>query len=141
MNFVSFAIVLAAINLPTSEPTDYKTAFQRAQQDNKPLLILVTAEWCPPCRMMKQTTIPQMVDDERFRDFHFALVDVDKDTKNARNLIGDGLVPQLIIYEKNGDGWETRSVMGFQSVAQVETFLESSRPIRTAEAETLVVDQ
>ena len=32
MNFVSFAIVLAAINLPTSEPTDYKTAFQRANQ-------------------------------------------------------------------------------------------------------------
>lgn len=140
MNFVPFAIVLATINLP-SDPTDYKTAFFRAQEDNKPLLVLVTAEWCPPCRMMKQTTIPEMVDDNRFRDFHFALVDVDKEPKNARNLIGDGLVPQLIVYEKKDGEWDTRSVMGFQSVAQVETFLEASRPVRTAEAKTLVVDQ
>ncbi len=141
MNFVPVVFVLAAINL-SSDPTDYKTAFNRAQQDNKPLLILVTAEWCPPCRMLKQTTIPTMVEDNRFRDFHFALVDVDQEPKNARNLIGDGLVPQLIIYQKKEDGqWNTRSVMGFQSVTQLETFLEPSRPVRTAEADTLVVDQ
>ena len=37
------------------QPTDYRTAYNQTQQGTKPLLVLVTAEWCPPCQVMKKT--------------------------------------------------------------------------------------
>ena len=32
------------------QPVDYRTAYENAQKGDKPLLVLVTAEWCPPVR-------------------------------------------------------------------------------------------
>ena len=137
MNFVPVVFVIAAISgINHSEPTDYKTAFNRAQQDNKPLLVLVSAEWCPPCKMMKKTTIPQLIEANSFKDVHFATVDLDQQPVDARNLIGSRGVPQLVMYEKHEGSWKVRFLSGYQDVAKVETFLNQSDAIRTAQAQT-----
>ncbi len=142
MNFVPVVFVIAAISgMNTSEPTDYKTAFNLAQQDDKPLLVLVTAEWCPPCRMMKQTTIPRLIESNKFKDVHFATVDLDRNSTDARNLIGSRGVPQLVIYEKQNEAWKVRFLSGYHDVASVESFLNQSTAIRTAQAQLQVVDQ
>ncbi len=142
MNFVPVVFVIAAISgINNGEPTDYQTAFNRAQQDDKPLLVLVTAEWCPPCKMMKQTTIPQMIEAKQFDGVHFATVDLDKNPTDARNLIGTRGVPQLVIYEKQNDAWNVRFLSGYQDVAKVQSFLGQSPTIRTAQADLQVADQ
>ena len=142
MNFVPVVVVIAAISgINNSEPTDYQTAFDRAQKDDKPLLVLVTAEWCPPCKMMKQTTIPQMIEGKKFDQVHFATVDLDKNPTDARNLIGNRGIPQLVIYEKQNDTWNVRYLSGYQDVAKVESFLSQSPTIRTAQADLQVADQ
>lgn len=150
MNLVPVLLVLASLNLSTtpadyadpSEPTDYKTAYKRAMKGDKPLLVLVTAEWCPPCRMMKQNTIPQLLNNKGLDSFHFATVDLDKNAKDARNLIGNGQVPQLILFKKNEQGkWKTKSMTGFASVEIVKSFLGTPEAVRTAEAETTSIDQ
>jgi thiol-disulfide isomerase/thioredoxin len=140
MIFVPVVLVVSVLSqVQGSEPTDYKTAFKRAQQDDKPLLVLVTATWCPPCRLMKQTTIPQMIEENRFQSVHFATVDVDKNPKDARNLIGSRGVPQLILYEKIEGAWQVRYLAGYHDVSSVETFLNKSQRIRTANSRSLMV--
>ena len=134
MNFVS-AIVLIAAASSVNEPIDYKTAYHRAMKGDKPLLVLVTADWCSPCQVMKRTTIPTMLSQNKFKDFHFATVDVDKQTKIARQLVKSRGVPQLIIFEKKKGVWMTRNLPGVQSVASVESFLDKSLSTRTAQAD------
>jgi len=110
-----------------SVPTDYKTAYSQAQSGDKPLLVLVTAEWCPPCRMMKSTTIPSLMRANAFEEFNFATVDLGTQQNLARKLIGGRGVPQLILFEKHGDRWERRYLSGMQSVASVKNFMDASQ--------------
>ncbi len=140
MNYVPVILVLAAFT-NSSEPTDYKTAYERAMKGDRPLLVLVTAEWCPPCQKMKRSTIPALIHDNRFRNFNFATVDLDRDQKNARKLIGNGTVPQLIVFEKHDQQWKVRTLLGYNSAESVEAFLAGSERVRTAHANTLAVDQ
>lgn len=115
------------------EIVNYKTAYNNAQAGDKPLLVLVTAEWCPPCQALKRTTLPELNKKEAFQNFHFSVVDLDADEKVGRQLIGDRGVPQFIMFEKVGDQWIKRHVAGYQTVAQVEAFMAQAKKIRLAE--------
>ena len=83
---------------------------------------------------MKQTTIPQLMQKESFKDFHYSTVDLDKEEKLARELIGQRGVPQLIMFEKLDGKWVRRYLRGAQSVATVEAFVAQSGMLRTASA-------
>jgi thiol:disulfide interchange protein len=138
MKFFQLTLALSALVwfstvLVAQEPLDYRTAFKNAQAGEKPLLVLVTAEWCPPCVLMKQTTIPTLIKKEAFKDFNYATVDLDKEEKLARQLIGDRGVPQLIMYEKQGDQWVRRFLSGYQSTDKVEIFMAQVGKVKIAE--------
>lgn len=130
------AIMLASTVMMTSSPTDYKTAYEKAQTGDKPLLVLVTAEWCPPCQVMKKTTIPQLMQKNAFKDFHYATVDLNANEKLARQLIGNRGVPQFIMFEKKNDRWVRRYLRGVQSSNSVEAFMAQAETLRTADAST-----
>ena len=117
-----------------AETKTYKEAYQDAQAGDKPLLILVSATWCPPCQVMKQTTIPQLMQNNAFKDFHYATVDLDQEEELARELIGDRGLPQLIMFEKSNGKWVRRYLKGIQSVATVEAFVAQASSLRTANA-------
>src|SRR4051812_34171462 len=56
---VSFA--LAAVlqcALLGANPGSYHTALQEAQKQQRPLLVLVGANWCPGCNAMKTRVLP-----------------------------------------------------------------------------------
>ena len=134
MNFATTLLLVATIT-GNGEPTDYKTAYSKAMKGDKPLLVLVTAEWCGPCQTMKQTTIPELLSQNKFKDFHFATVDWDRDGELAQQLIKGRGVPQLIVFEKVDESWKKRYLTGVKSVAAVEAFLQKSEGIRTAQVE------
>ena len=125
----SFVVLFAtcAMLVDGSQPIDYTTAYARAQSGDKPLLVLVTAEWCPPCQTMKATTIPELMSKNAFKDFHYATVDLGKEEKLARKLIGTRGVPQFILFEKNNEKWEKRYLRGIQSAQTVEAFMARSQ--------------
>ena len=112
----------------------YKEAYHDAQAGDKPLLVLVSATWCPPCQVMKQTTIPQSIQKNAFKEFHYATVDLDQEEDLARQLIGNRGLPQLIMFEKNQGKWVRRYLKGIQSVATVEAFVAQASSYRTADA-------
>ncbi|AWM02211.1 thioredoxin family protein [Bradyrhizobium amphicarpaeae] len=76
--FSKAMLVAAALVLPTlahaAQPYEPK-ALQAAQAANKPVLIEVTAPWCPTCR--KQKPIVQQIEQERP---DLVILDVDFDS-------------------------------------------------------------
>jgi len=98
-------------------------------------LVLVTATWCPPCQQMKQTTIPELMQKETFKGFHYSTVDLDREETLARQLIGQRGVPQLIMFEKQDGKWIRRYLRGAQTVQTVEAFVAQSGQLRTASAD------
>ena len=103
----SLLLMMSVAILATTgnEPTDYRTAYQKAKRGDKPLLVLVTADWCPPCQTMKNTTIPRLLSKDAFKGFHYATVDLDAEEILARKLIGNRGVPQLIVFQQNKGRW------------------------------------
>ena len=140
--FFSMAIItFAAQNVNAQQPVNYKTAYERAQAGDKPLLVLITAEWCPPCQVMKTTTIPELMRKSAFKDFHYSTVDLDKEATLARQLIGNRGVPQLIMYEKRDGQWVRRYLRGYKSAQTVEAFVAQANSLRTASAQSAIVDK
>jgi len=133
-NFLLMAIVVSATSVSAQQPTDYFTAYKKAQEGDRPMLVLVTAEWCPPCKVMKSTTIPELMKRNAFSQFHYATVDLDAEQRLARQLIGDRGVPQLIMFEKQNGEWVRRYLRGIQTPATVEAFVAQSAFVRTANA-------
>lgn len=133
MTMVASSLVLLSSVLVAQEPLDYKTAYKNAQAGEKPLLVLVTADWCPPCQVMKTSTIPTLVKKEAFKEFNYATVDLDKEEKLARQLIGNRGVPQLVMFEKQGDQWVRRILSGYNSPQQVEAFIAEVGKVKVEE--------
>ncbi len=138
-----------AQDIPTSESAatsstvstqpilDYASAYRLAQSGDKPLLVLVTAEWCAPCQSLKKSTLPEMLERGGFSDFHFAMVDVDRDATTAAKLTENRPVPQFIVFEKNGATWKKRYSIGFLGTTDLQAFLAPSLPstVRIAAAD------
>ena len=141
MNLISALMIIAVTGLAVDNPTDYKTAYGNAQNGDKPLLVLVTAKWCPPCQVMKSTTIPTLMAKQAFKEFHYATVDLDAEEKLARQLIGNRGVPQIILYEKHNDKWVRRYLRGIQTPETVEAFVAQALTPRTASAQPVIADK
>lgn len=138
MKLIVLLLAGALVGANDNEPTDYKTAFQKAQNGDKPLLVFVSAEWCPPCQTMKATTIPSLVKKDAFEGFHYATVDLGKEQELGRRLIGQRGIPQFIVFEKKDDKWQRRYLRGIQTPASVEAFIaQSQKATRTASAQQL----
>ncbi|QEG20874.1 thioredoxin family protein [Mariniblastus fucicola] len=125
----------AAEKSSSKEAMTYSKAYKKAQAGDKPLLVLVTAEWCPPCRQMKANTLPTLFQRDTFHNFHFAMMDYDKESKLADKLIGDRGLPQLIMFEKSNGKWLRRYLTGnkgLHSIAGVESFVAQAGTYRLA---------
>jgi thiol:disulfide interchange protein len=129
-------LVTAAHVAIAQEPVDYRTAYHQAKEGEKPLLVLVTADWCPPCQIMKRTTLPELIEKKAFENFHFSKVDLDKEEALGRQLMGNQGIPQLIMFEKQGDKWIKRNLVGIQTVEQVKAFMAQAQSIRLAKNPT-----
>ncbi|HUT10240.1 MAG TPA: thioredoxin family protein [Thermoguttaceae bacterium] len=102
----------------------YAQAHREAEQ-GKPLVVLVSTEWCTPCQTMKKTVIPEVRKRGLLAKVAFAIVDPDRDQGLAERLTGGNpVVPQLIMYRKAPDGWKRTVLIGGQSVEGVEEFIK-----------------
>lgn len=137
---LTLALLTVTTAASAQEPVDYATAYHRTVEGDKPLLVLVTAQWCPPCQIMKSTTIPELVAHNSFAGVNYAAVDYDAQSELATQLIGDRGLPQMLIFRKVGDQWEKRFLAGIQTVASVEQFMTDAGIVRVAAAKPEAVD-
>ncbi len=123
----SFAAVLIMnVLLGTQDAEQYNVAYAQAQENGKPLVVLVGAEWCPGCVKMKNQVIPVMKSNGSLEKVQFAQVNTDNDPDLAEQLMRGQSIPQLIMYTKTDTGWKRSQMTGPKTVSEVEGFIQSN---------------
>jgi thiol:disulfide interchange protein len=108
----------------SASPSSYFAALDDAQAHNRPLLVLVGADWCPGCQTMKHHVLPQMARTGSLRSVSLAVVDADSEPEVARQLMRGGAIPQLIVYSHKADGsWHREQITGEASDAEVRSLI------------------
>lgn len=106
------AIVLSLVLLG-ADPS-YADAYNASLKDHQLLIVLVSTEWCGPCRKIKQD--PHILPALRKHDGHFAYLDADKEPDTAKSLAVTS-VPQLIVYRYDRKlGWRVRRFLGYDDI-------------------------
>jgi thiol-disulfide isomerase/thioredoxin len=114
-------------------PETYSAARQATAKTGKPLVIMVSTDWCPPCQVMKRTILPRVREHGLFRKVAFAHVNPDEDAELANQLTGGGPIPQLVMFRKTSKGWLRKKLIGGQSVETVEEFIKEGLAMDKAE--------
>ncbi len=132
MIHLTLNMLLSAAAL-TAGANDYATAFKQTEETGKPLVVLVGADWCPGCRTMKYSTLPEVEKKGALGKVAFAYVNTDADSALAGKLMKGGSIPQLVMFQKKSDGsWTRKQLTGAQSAGSVEAFLNVGEPDATS---------
>ena len=111
----------------------YAEAHKVAMQTNRPMVVMVGADWCPACERMKEEVLPQVRERGLLRKVAFAIVNLDREKELGDQLVRGGPIPQMLLFRRTSDGWRVRRLIGSQSVEAVESLLnEGLRAEETA---------
>ena len=130
--FAMSLVLQAAVLAGGAQP--YEVAFQNTQENNRPLLVLVGADWCPGCVTMKRSVMPRMVQSGKLQTVNFAEVNSDLDPAVASRLMRGGSIPQLIVFAKTPNGWYREQITGATSEAGVQALIRRAEQVQRAAA-------
>jgi thioredoxin-like negative regulator of GroEL len=131
---VTAAIVLQQMIL-MADPS-YQVALKEAQVQQRPLLVLVGATWCPGCQTMKQQVLPSLARRGGLKEVSFASVDADSEAATARQLMRGSAIPQLIVFSQMPDGqWHRDQIVGETSEAQVQSLIARALKVQAPATE------
>ncbi len=103
----------------------YAEAYREADESGRPMLLLITADWCPGCQVMKNSTLPQLARQGGLEDVSLVILNYDQNTALCRKMMRGNSIPQLVLYYKHESGWRRRGLVGKQSVATVSAMIKS----------------
>jgi len=87
--------------------TEWDRGIDAAEKSGKPLLVLFTADWCPPCRTLKEEVFSRSAVMSRLRaDFTLVKVDLtDRAGPNNRIAMDYGVrgIPCLMVFNSRGE--------------------------------------
>jgi thiol:disulfide interchange protein len=115
-------VVLSLVLVVTGsakQPPSYEDALQQAQEENKPLLILIGAKWCAACEVMKRDTIEPMKHSGELKDVIVTYLDKDSRPELAQQLMKGETLPQVVMFCKDQDQWRRLSLTGMQSKSRM----------------------
>ena len=127
-----FAAVLAGGGAVESAPShDYTLAYHRSIANQRPLMVVVGAEWCPAFVQLKNSTIRTMQQKGELDHVNVALVDRDTNPELAARLMdGEQMIPQVIVFAQDGAGqWQSRKLTGFQPAQPIRSLIRRVLPI------------
>ncbi|MFM1921864.1 MAG: hypothetical protein RLZZ303_3498 [Candidatus Hydrogenedentota bacterium] len=90
--------------------TDFEAAKAAAAKDSKLIFMDIYADWCPPCKMLEQTTFPDPTVKAALSEFVLMKVDADKEMELVERY-SDGSLPTLVVLDATGKMLD--STMGF----------------------------
>jgi thioredoxin-like negative regulator of GroEL len=123
------AAAAPAVSAVSAEPltweSSFATALQRAQNENKPLFIDFTGEFCGWCRVMDREVYGNPKTAERLKGFVRLRVDIQKDTQTAL-AFGAQSVPRALVI--NAHGQVVADEMGYMPLDRFLVWLDGSTP-------------
>jgi thiol:disulfide interchange protein DsbD len=118
-------------------PFTFQAAREAASQ-GKPVVVLFTADWCPPCRKLKATTFPDPRVVEAMRAFVPLKVDLTSGTpRELRTLVAQWRVrgvPTVVFLDRQGRPMADLTMVGYRPpeafLALLQRALAASGPAR-----------
>jgi thiol-disulfide isomerase/thioredoxin len=138
------AVLLVSPAETTNTPVDtYAEAHHETTETGRPLVVMVTTDWCGPCQTMKRNILPKLRERGLFKKVAFAQVNADRESRLAKELTGGGPVPQLVMYRRTKNGWLRRKLIGGQNLETVEKFINEGLALDQADRQdsTTISDQ
>jgi thiol:disulfide interchange protein len=131
MLHVAALTLLAVLNAPasTDEQIPYDAAYRRAQEEKKPLVVLVGADWCAACKTMKADTISTMKGAGEFKEVVFTQVDKDIQPEIAQQVMQGNTLPQIVVFCESEQGWKRFSLTGMQSERRVKELIRKAAEV------------
>ena len=117
----------------TAAGQDYATAYQQTTESGRPLVVLIGADWCPGCRQMKYSAIPEVEKAGGLKKVAFAYVNADQQSDLAGKLMQGSSIPQLVVFHKTEAGWKRQQLTGAHSASAIQSFLDRAREAPVAE--------
>jgi thiol-disulfide isomerase/thioredoxin len=114
----------------------YQDAYEQADKEGKPLLVLVGADWCPGCRTMKEEKIPELERDGGLSQVVFATVNTDEKPELSKRLLRGNSIPQLVLYIRSGKSWRRSQLIGVHEPGNIRQFIRSQIAASRAEEGT-----
>jgi thioredoxin-like negative regulator of GroEL len=134
---------LAAVSLAcltTGADSTYAEARKTCTETGKPMVVLVGADWCPACKVMKDRVLPQIRQHGVLRRVAFAQVNYDREKELAGQLIAGGPIPQLLVFRREGSAWRLRRLIGGSDVGTVESFISQGIEPEKADSKSGNID-
>lgn len=134
-------LVLAlAISVVSTEakPLSYEKAFAKAEQEKRPLVILVGAKWCASCQIMKKETLEPMKQAGKLDKVVVTYVDKDDRPELAEKLMRGATLPQVVVYTKKTGSWKRYSLTGMQSPKRMTELLARANGAKGTQGQQIV---
>lgn len=121
---IFLAVVLSSVTSDQSLQQNYADAYRQSVDEEKPLMVVVSAPWCPACNVLKESTIKPMANSGELDNFSVTVINQDDDPELAKELTeGEKMLPQIIVYTKDNGRWKRRKLMGYQPKQPVRSLL------------------
>ena len=101
----------------------YDQAYHQSLESGQPLLVLVGADWCGACQVMKKKVMPQLQQDGALKDIHCTELNLVDDEELASRISEINTIPCLILFTKSEDKWQKRELIGMHNQKSVKAFL------------------
>lgn len=104
--FLTLALSVVAADFPKGSPkfvTSYRQALSKAEKEGKPVVLVFSAAWCPPCQQMKKNVYPSAEVTPMHDKFVWAYLDVDEgdNSRAAENFSVSG-IPHVEFLDASG---------------------------------------
>ncbi|TWT54297.1 Thioredoxin [Rubripirellula amarantea] len=121
------ALVLSGVTSEQQLQQDYAEAYQQSVEQQKPLMVVVGAPWCPACNVLKETTITPMAQTGELDSVSLAVINRDDDPELVKQLTkGDKMLPQIIVFTQDNGQWKRRKLMGYQPKMPVRSLIRQA---------------
>lgn len=118
------AVVLAGVTSENQLKQNYAEAYEQSVSQQKPLMVVVGAPWCPACNVLKETTIRSMAQTGELDAVSLAVINRDDEPVLAQQLTkGEQMIPQIIVYTQDNGRWKRRKLLGLQSKQPIRTLI------------------
>jgi len=106
---------------------DLNTAIKRAAEEGRPLFVHFTAQWCQPCRELRETVYPDPIVASRLKRFVRAEIDIESSEgeMSARHY-GVQTVPVLMVMTPQGKEIRSLRVVGARTPKQLAAILDQA---------------
>lgn len=123
---VSLLLSLALVGITSEQKLhqNYADAYHRSVQEQKPLMVVVGAPWCPACNVLKESTLMPLAQSGELDEVSLAVINRDEEPELADRLTaGERTLPQIIVFSQENGSWKRRKLSGYQTAQPVRSLI------------------